>query len=400
MIGKRIRQARLMSRLTLEEVAYKLSRMGKSISKQSLSNYEKNKRTPAASTLLQLSKVLEVKPSYFLHTHEIEIEWSAYRAHRSLRQKDRNSIAAHALDSAEKYLYLLNTIIHDFVSDFPDPVPVNTTEEAEDTARKLRERWDLGQDPIENLTFIIEKKGGIVSLFQSESIKFDGLSGCINGQIPIIVINSNVPTDRRRFNLAHELGHLVLDCSGVEAKSEERIANRFAGAFLAPSDTIKKDFVTKRRRVSWQEIGLMKKRYGLSMQASIFRLRDLGIINEATYTQYCREFNWRKWRRKEPVEYEGDETPTRLRQMILYALSEGIITQEKADELCPGCTSDFESPAVTELKMQISPKELMTLPIKKRRELLRDAAAIAESEYGTNQELTDFEAFDEDDFYG
>jgi hypothetical protein len=45
----------------------------------------------------------------------------------------------------------------------------------------------------------------------------------------------------------------------------------------------------------------------------------------------------------------------------------------------------------------LSPSELVKLPAEKRDEILEAAAALAEEEYRTNRELTDFEAFGEDD---
>lgn len=400
MIGERIRQARLVARMTQDEVVEKLAKFGKPMSKQSLSNYEKNKRTPAPSILLVLAKAFSVKPGYFFSAPIAEINWLAYRSHTSLRKRDKSKIEAHAQDVAEKFVYLFDMILPGLVPDFPEKTPVSRGEEAEGIAQELRDRWSLGIDPINNLTLTIEKKGSIVSHFKSDDIKFDGLSGWVSGRIPIIVINSNIPTDRQRFNLAHEIGHLVMDCSSVEEREEEKLAHRFAGAFLAPAEAIRQDFITDRRRISWQEIGIMKQRYGLSMQASIFRLRDMGIISDSAFNKYYKHFNWKGWRTFEPYSYEGIEVPTRFRQMTLYAVSEGIITPNKAEELLPGCTEEVEAESAEEQISHLSPSELMKMPIAERREILRAAAATANKEYEEDSELTDFEAFGEDDLYG
>jgi hypothetical protein len=47
-----------------------------------------------------------------------------------------------------------------------------------------------------------------------------------------------------------------------------------------------------------------------------------------------------------------------------------------------------------------SPSELLKLPRAERNAILSRAAAEAEDEYRTNHDLTDFEAFGEDDLYG
>ena len=46
-----------------------------------------------------------------------------------------------------------------------------------------------------------------------------------------------------------------------------------------------------------------------------------------------------------------------------------------------------------------TPLELLRLPRSERAKLLEASAAKAVHEYRTNQQLTDFEAFDKDDFY-
>ena len=68
---------------------------------------------------------------------------------------------------------------------------------------------------------------------------------------PTIYINSENPTTRRRFTLAHELGHLFLhngkklridnlNYSGDDSKtiSEETEANYFAASLLMPKDDL------------------------------------------------------------------------------------------------------------------------------------------------------------------
>lgn len=93
---------------------------------------------------------------------------------------------------------------------------------------------------------------------QIHQIPFRGVDGlCLNlkvpGKRPRVVINSDNPVNRRRFTLAHELGHIVIpwhmgsfvDCldsdavhssTGYWAAEEE--ANRFAAELLMPSSWV------------------------------------------------------------------------------------------------------------------------------------------------------------------
>jgi len=53
-------------------------------------------------------------------------------------------------------------------------------------------------------------------------------------KVPVLVKNAAMSGDRQRFNLAHELGHLVI--RQKQTKEDEEIAHRFAAAFLVPDE--------------------------------------------------------------------------------------------------------------------------------------------------------------------
>jgi len=134
------------------------------------------------------------------------------------------------------------------------------------------------------------------------------------------------------------------------------------------------------------------------MQAWARRARDLEIISESAYTSLCIEFSSRGWRQHEPVSYQGHEKPKRLAQMALRAVAEGIVSPEDANRMCKGCGTDPFS-VVEKVAGSVSPTELLKLPRGQRTEILADAAAQAEKEYRTNPDLTDFNAFGEDDLH-
>ena len=54
------------------------------------------------------------------------------------------------------------------------------------------------------------------------------------------MINSRVPTDRKRMTLAHELGHIVMHSEPIHlSKQSEEEAMRFAAEFLMPAHLIR-----------------------------------------------------------------------------------------------------------------------------------------------------------------
>lgn len=133
------------------------------------------------------------------------------------------------------------------------------------------------------------------------------------------------------------------------------------------------------------------------MQGWIRRAFDLQIIEESTYRKMCILFGRNHWKKIEPTEFHGNEEPSRLRLMTLRALSEGLISVERAEELCPGCSGRFDRAATTPCRL--SPSELRRLTKEQQHAILAAAAAEAAKLYESDPELTDFEAFGEDDLY-
>ncbi|MDE0685016.1 MAG: ImmA/IrrE family metallo-endopeptidase, partial [Candidatus Poribacteria bacterium] len=141
---------------------------------------------------------------------------------------------------------------------------------------------------------------------------------------------SGVPGDRQRLNIAHELGHLVLQlCEDIDA---EKAAFRFGAAFLVPAEQLRRDVGEKRKRIQKKKFFDLKRRYGISIQAMLFRLKDLGIITNAYYRKWCVDVNRFGWKKREPVKILP-EKPERFHQQVLHALSKELITEIEAKQL-------------------------------------------------------------------
>ena len=116
------------------------------------------------------------------------------------------------------------------------------------------------------------------------------------------------------------------------------------------------------------------------------RARDLDIISAATAARLWQKLGELGWRRQEPIELEAEEAPTRLRQMVLRAHAEGIISRTQAEKLCHGCLPPTENAI-------LSPREIMRLPFEERQRLL--AAAVEASQ---DEDFDRLEAVGEADF--
>ena len=382
MIGARVKQARLLAGLTQQELASQLGERGYRVTKAAISKYENNKSFPPAGFLLDASMVLGVRSTYFTHQPAKTIEWQSFRRHSTLSRTKQDAVKAHATDLAELHIELHSLLYPDKSPNFLPPAPVHNLEDAEAAAGRLRTEWDLGDRPLDNLVQMAEDRGVVVIGWDDESGKFDGLSGWC-GKYPVAVINTSRSTERIRFNLAHEIGHLVMDTRAVSDRDAEKLAHRFAAAFLVLAEHAYHELGPKRSRLDWGELKMLKRKYGLSMSAWIRRAKDLGIITEHHYTELNIEIKTRGWHKKEPGEYIGDEEPLQLQQMAIRAVAEGLMSPDRITRVGVECL-DFGDEEAESGHLTVG--DLLKMPEAERDAIVQEAFALAENE--------DFEIFE------
>jgi Zn-dependent peptidase ImmA (M78 family) len=256
-----------------------------------------------------------------------------------MRKKDEKQINAETKEWLERYLQAESLTGKKTLFRRPRGFPrdIFTFEDAEKASEDLRAEWDLGTDPIENLTNLLEDKGIKIGIIKGIT-KFDALFTEYDGY-SIIVMKEDLPRVRQRFSLAHELGHCLLK-AGVDT-DPEKLMHRFAGAFLVPREKVIFELGEKRRSVAIKELFLLKKKYGLSMGAWLFRAKDLGIITQADFVEKRKIFSSKGWNKKEPGDEEKGELPILMNSILLKAHAEGIISTPKAAELLNQTISMF-----------------------------------------------------------
>jgi len=398
MIGTRIKQARLACGLTLDELSRRMTAAGHPITKAALSKYELSKSIPRPVFLAALAKMLGVRRSYFSEAAAIHVTWIAFRKRLAMPVKQQEQVQAFAAQVVENQLWLQQLLYPQLRSNLPKSRRVSGIDDAEEAAASLREAWSLDDSPIDSLTATVEDHGGVVVACAGISEDCAGLSGTTDSGFPVAVVSLDAPNDRRRYNLAHEIGHLLFDWKHIAGKVSEQLANRFASALIVPPAVARSELGNKRRRLDFRELGLLKQKYGLSIQAWMRRALDLNIIEESQYKGLCIEVGLKKWKKAEPVQFEfrGNETPSRLKQMTLRAFSEGVISAQRAEQIIPGSTEKMISPGD---KAKLSAAEIRRLPREQRAAILSAAAVAAEADYLGNRDLTSFEAYGEDDLY-
>lgn len=158
--------------------------------------------------------------------------------------------------------------------------------------RTSSEHADLCAPPVK-IDLLVDKLG--ITLVEKDlEAGIDGAS-MVDGNQKIIVIRGDLAENRRRFTIAHELGHLLLHADHPLNVSKSEVvfyrnddssrgtlwreveANRFAANILMPSDLVHR-FILELREPNLTAGGLQQLAdlFKVSTEAMAFRLGNLG----------------------------------------------------------------------------------------------------------------------------
>lgn len=337
--GERLRNARMFRGLTLTELAKRTD-----ISKQSLSLYENDNNVPDYSRVRVLAVELNFPFEYFFQKDNYisKTETTYFRSFASATKKDRTAQSIKLEYVAKMYEILLEYISFpdmnlpsiDFVGydDVFECESIDAVQEIENIADQVREYWGIGSAPIKDLQYLLEKNGIIVTGFNTNEDKIDAFSQrtiVANDDVYFIAVAlGDRPEGRIRFDMAHELGHILLhpwseDLETItkeEFKARERQANMFASAFLLPKDSFGKDVASYPTDLKYYLF--LKNKWKVSIQAMIYRAHQLDIISDNQYQYLMRQVSKNGWRLKEP----GD-VPYLLNENIFQGAIDILIEQ-------------------------------------------------------------------------
>ena len=336
MIGQRLKLARGAAGLSLRALEGRIS--GR-VTAQAIGKYERNESMPSSGVLIALADALGVSVEYLTSDQDLVLEAVEFRKKAISRKREEARVEARIVDLVERYLTVeellaLPSVDWNRPREAPYPV-VDDLAEVEQSAFSLRTYWDLGRNPIPSMVELLEECGIKVLAFDLSAI--GGLTAYArrggNRVASVIVVNSKDSGERQRFTLAHELGHLVL---AVDADVKpEPAAHRFAGAFLMPADVLRMEVGRRRTSIGWSELFSLKRLFGVSVQALVYRCRDLGIISEVLFRRLFQNMSRQGWRSppyREPQAIPREE-PTRFERLCSRALAENVISEAKAAEL-------------------------------------------------------------------
>jgi Zn-dependent peptidase ImmA (M78 family)/transcriptional regulator with XRE-family HTH domain len=200
-------------------------------------------------------------------------------------------------------------------------------ETVERAAEMCRRTLGVGLDrPITHMCRVLERSGVVVTRFEGaikrgDALKVDAFSRPKPGFRPIVVLNTDKGSrSRPRYDMAHELGHLVMH-GGLSAgvPEQEDDANIFASAFLLPRTGFLREFPSM-SRLDWDLVHRLKVRWKASAAAIVRRAFDLGRIDAIEYRRAWKHYMYRRWHQGELHEEEIPEEPPELISTALSVL--------------------------------------------------------------------------------
>lgn len=341
LIPYRIRQARTSRRMSISDLSEMLE-----VSKQLVSQYETGKTSPSMGKLNEISKILKYPVSFFykpIPKNESASSIVFFRSNKTAKVKSKNAakekmeIFCEIVSYLENYVNLPETNLPKMEYENEDLMPLSV-EEIENYAMGLRKAWGLGVGPIDNLMVEVQKNGIHVSKISLKLEKIDAFSVWMNNK-PYIFLNDDKNTNARiRFDIAHELGHLLMHAdyytnedfekSPIKEKLELE-ANMFAGAFLMPRQTFEKDVFSS----SIDHFIQLKYKWKASIASMIYRCEALGILSNNQIKYLKDQMTKRSYWRREPLNNEMPvEKPFMCKQAIQLLLDNNILTPGQISE--------------------------------------------------------------------
>ncbi len=306
--GERLRQARELLSLTQIDLARLVGR-----SQAAIANIEAGLLEPSAEVAECIANRTRFPLTFFTDQPRLHFpaETLMFRARASTTRRETIAACRHAEVSLE-----LLELLEASVTQIPIRLQ-KSSQSPEVAAQHVRQLFGIGADqPISNLIDLVERIGVTALALPIDLAKIDAFSTWLTAasKRPIIAACRNKPGDRLRFNVAHELGHLVLHGELKRLRpGEHQQADRFAAELLMPGAAMRKEIETP---VTLSRIAPLKLRWGVSLQALIRRAHDLGIIANRQYRYLFEQLSARGWRTNEPSNLTvAQERPRALRKM-------------------------------------------------------------------------------------
>lgn len=339
--GEKLQELRLLYGMSRAELAEKLD-----VTEQAVWQFETNKVNPKLSpTVLTLAKLFKVNIKFFeanpLVSHvnrgSIAFRNGDLASKKTIQMQEVYVNAAHALiEDLESYLTSAPKTIYSLVEVVEEKLQGKKLDKRliSEIALLARKHLDISIHN-DDLLYRIEMSGiNVLSRFMPEGSSADAYSLWTNDNVPYLVLAIGKSYARRNFDLAHELGHLLLhravdfellDINEHDLKEQE--ANEFASSLLLPENEFKKTFEKLvGTKVSQPDRYIPLKQYfNVSIQALEYKAFKLGYLTPAQNSYFYRQIHKKNYKVFEPLDREIPVyKPGKILSMLDVVLSNNL----------------------------------------------------------------------------
>jgi Zn-dependent peptidase ImmA (M78 family)/transcriptional regulator with XRE-family HTH domain len=320
----RLQQARELRGWTQTALAQQVG-----VHQSALAQLETGRIQPSPEVLDAISRATGFPPAFFTRPSGPAFPLG------SLRFRARAAMTARQRRQAWWYAQTLYELMASMAVQTEYPAPRLPRLDSDPVAAAAVTRQALGQppdQPIGPLIRTLERIGVWVLPIPVPLPQRDACSTWAGGDTstPVIVVAATTAGDRRRFSVAHELGHLVLhQVPQGSPHAVEQQADTFAEAFLLPAAAMREALAPP---ITLTTLADLKARWGVSLQALIRRARTLERLTVSQYRSLYAQLGARGWKMQEPIAVPV-ERPRALRQLAELLYGQPIETRWLADEL-------------------------------------------------------------------
>lgn len=345
-IGKSLTNIRILNNLSRGQLAEKVG-----VTEQAIWQYENGYTSPKLEVVNKMKFIFKVKSSYFYREdlldkanfENIQSQHIAYRSEtiNTLSKTQSELMYIRFLDEFMKRIEskinyppnLLLQLRKETLEYLRQNQNVDRENQIKFIANLARQTMGLPRSSNQNLLFLFEKAGAfIVEKEIGETI--DAYSVWTEDDRPYIILGTiKKSAARRNFDLAHELGHLLLhykvEFNMLDRKSYRDLedeANSFASEFLLPEEFGNdcKEITKVSNPDSYIDI---KQKWEVSLQAIAMRVHKLGMMEYQQYRYFFMSINKKGYRTQEPLDEKIPiSRPMKLKSILQLLFEKGIYT--------------------------------------------------------------------------
>ena len=350
--GVRLREAREARQMTATALADLTG-----ITSAAISLYENGHNSPSPQVLKKLAALLRLKPEFFLRptgdqkatSGQIIFERSKSSSTKStrLRAQHRRTWLREILEYLTQFVRLPEPNVPD-LGEARDWISTSDAD-IELAGHLARRHWNLGEGPISNATLLNENNGVIIASFTMNAKDLDAFSTWdpVDGKPYIVLGKDDQSAFRTRFNVCHELGHLILHKNVTLDEFNDRKcfrimesqADKFASVFLTPAATFSSDV----RKPTLDGFRALKPRWKTSIKQMIHRAEDLDLISREEARVLYINYNRRRWNIQEPLDdTETIEAPRLVRRIFEAVIENSVIRRAQISAALPFYSDEIE----------------------------------------------------------